>query len=266
LDVDAGTLETGKIALGGSSSYSIVFNIVSGGSVAIGKEFKVGDAGAGGQGGYGKAVQTGGSIVLNTSTNTGKLEIGYKAGGSGLYTISGGSISGTGGMYVGTAGGGSGAASGSTGVFTVQGNGSSISVGNLYVGASDATETYTGTGTLAFEIQSGAVTAIQAGNVYIDPTNTSASITNLLVSITSGTPVGNILLVNNTGGNAVFGKFDTLNGGSAAEGASVILGGNTYTLTYTGGTGGNDIMLLIPEPATIALLCLGLLAIRRNKK
>ncbi len=272
LDVAAVSMDNGKLALGGAAGYTIAFNIKTGGSIAIGTEFKVGDSSVGGQGMYGKVVQTGGTVTLNTGTKVGKLEIGYKAGGDGIYTISGGTINGTGTISVGANATSSGGASGAFGKFTVQGSSGSISTtGNLLVGTSDATETYTGTGKLEFKLESGTVSAINAGNVYIDPTATAPSIADLIVSITSGTPTGNILLVNNTGTAAVYGVFDgvSVDGGatygSAIEGASVVLGGNTYTLTYKGGTG-NDIVLVIPEPATIALLSIGLLAIRRNRK
>ena len=90
LDVAAGTFYNGKVILGGNSSYNIAFNIKTGGSITIGTEFRIGDSGVGGQGPYGKAIQTGGSVVM---INTGKLEIGYKVNGRGIYTISGGTIS-----------------------------------------------------------------------------------------------------------------------------------------------------------------------------
>ena len=103
-----------------------------------------------------------------------------------------------------------------------------------------------------------------------------SSVANLVV--TSLTRPGDvILLVDNTGNKAggVKGQFDTLNGGSAAEGAWTVVGNRSYMLTYkydkVSGTVGfvrsgvyNDIALL-PEPATIALLSIGLFAIRRKK-
>jgi hypothetical protein len=83
----------------------------------------------------------------------------------------------------------------------------------------------------------------------------------------------NITLIDST--NVVLGNgFDTVTGDTtpltrAVEGDHAILtyGGINYeySLTYSGT---NDVKLLwiIPEPATIALLGLGLIAIRRNKK
>ncbi len=250
LDVAAGTFNNGKVILGGNSSYNIAFNIKTGGSITIGTEFRIGDSGVGGQGPYGKAIQTGGSVVM---INTGKLEIGYKVNGRGIYTISGGTISSTGGMAVGSSVGKSGGESGGIGTFTIQGNGPSISVGSLYVGTGDPTGFYTGTGTLEFQIVNGTVTAIQAGNVYIDPINASASVANLTVSITSGTPAGDIILVNNTGNNPVYGAFD-----NAAWDSTVTVGTTNYILTKvynasTGShTGGNDIAL-IPTSITTSM-------------
>jgi len=260
------SLVTNKLTVGGSSASldtSPLLYIVDGASLTIGNEFQVGDSSSK----RGRVIQTGGTVVIGGGTYN-KLEVGYKstAGYGGYYTISGGSISGAsaGKLYV-----GGGGAIGSEGVFTIQGSAATIDVAYLYVGCSSSTGTYAGSGTIAYEVGASGVTAISAGSVYIDPVADSASIATLLVSMTSTNPVGDILLINNTGTVAVHGVFDTLNGGSAIEGATVVLGGVTYTLTYvyTAGTDGvaNDVALVAPEPATIALLSLGLLAIRRKK-
>ena len=92
--------------------------------------------------------------------------MGYK-GGPGFYTISGGSIVADA-NYSQLLVGPSGSVNGGTGTFTVQGTGGSISVSKLYVGVQDSAGSYTGTGTLAFEIDGG-VSAINAESVYIDP-------------------------------------------------------------------------------------------------
>jgi len=261
LNSDAGTFSVNKVTIGGTATSGLWADspqlfIVDGGIIGIGVEMQVGDSSSK----RGRVVQTGGTVNL-----TGKLEVGYKsvAGYGGTYTISGGAIAGSSGgrLYV-----GGGGAAGSEGVLTIQGSAATIDVAYLYVGCSSSTGTYTGTGTVAFEVVNGAVTAINAGSVYIDdPTNKAAtSITSLLVSGTGTAPTSDILLINNTGTSAVSGVFD-----DAAEGTIFNVNGVNMALTYTyiGGIDGlaNDVALVIPEPATIALLSLGLLAIRRKK-
>lgn len=266
IDSALNTLNTSKITVNGASKGACTLYIVEGGSLAFGGEMIAGSGNGGGQGPIGTIVQTGGTLTTNGTSTSGRLEVGYKSASSGIgqgyYTISGGTITGTGSLYVGAVSGtGTGGANGGVGTFTVQGNGGSISVANLNVGAGDATGVWTGTGTLEYQIVGGAVSAITAGNVFIDPATQASAVANLLVTVTSGVPAAVILLVDNTGANAVDGAFDNVTLGAELW---------NYTLDYeydsaTGNlTGGNDIAL-IPEPVTIALLGLGFLAIRRKK-
>lgn len=272
-DLDVNTVQIGqltnwKVCIGGNTSLTTVLNIKPGGKIKIGREFKVGDASAGGAGAYGTVVQTGGDVVLNTDGNVGKLEIGYKFSatngpGTGYYTMSAGTISGTGSLYVGTYGsatGGGTTGSGSTGTFTIQSTDPSISVANLFVAVSDPTAAYTGTGNVKFELNNGVSPITTTSDVYIDPTNNAAAVANLVVTLVAGPQRGDIVLVKNGSAVAVHGVFDsvTLNGLN-----------NGYHLVYNynadGGAIANDIAL-IPEPATIALFGLGLLALVRRPR
>jgi len=93
-----------------------------------------------------------------------------------------------------------------------------------------------------------------------------------LTDIGSGTWNGTstFVLLNNTSGGSVTGTFFGL-----AEGATVTVGSNNFTISYIGGTGSNDITLTVsavPEPTTYSAL-FGALALfgtvfcrRRSKK
>jgi hypothetical protein len=282
-----------RVSSGPGDGNSSRLNIVNNGSITI-SEFRVGDQGISGtNGSIGYVYQTGGTVtmkVYSSGTSYSRNLILGRCGSSGpaakgYYKISGGSIgyladpNNTASIIVGGSVnfGATGAPLASEGTFTVSGNTASITMRKLYVGTDG---TYSGTGTVAFEIGDSGVSKIvldDACSIVLDATGTSGT-TNLVLSSLSDPPASDIVLIQQAGTSAVAGIFDKLNGvvGGADEGDTVVLGSNTYMLTYlynaeaNGGLGergtGNDIALLIPEPATIALLSLGLLAIRRNKK
>jgi hypothetical protein len=269
-------------------------NIVTDGSISI-AEFRVGDQGMSAtNGSVGYVYQTGGTVTMiasssGTNSYSRNLIIG-RCGGSGpaakgYYRISGGTIAYNNAVGYNDArlivggsvnGGASGTPLPTEGTFTVSGNTASITMRKLYVGTDG---TYSGTGTVAFEIGDSGVSRIVLDDpcsIVLDVAGTSGT-TNLALSALATPPESDIVLIQQAGTDAVRGFFDQLNGvvGAADESDKVVLGGNTYLLTYLynaeadGGLGergtGNDIALLIPEPATIALLSLGLLAIRRKK-
>jgi hypothetical protein len=232
-------------------------------------------------------------LVMGDSQDTGGLTKGY-------YNISGGTLThgilpedevsvSEGRIVVGDRGG--------TGTLKVIGTGKvvddttpviapiNINMGMLYVGANYMSAAYrTATGTLEYVLEAGDE-GYEVSPIHINPTSASIAVSNggycvdidgagaagtaNLVVTSAGAAGGVILLVDNKSTTAVKGVFDTLNGvAGAAEGATTVVGGLTYTLTYLycAGTDGlhNDIAL-IPEPATLVLLSLGLIAIRRKK-
>jgi len=218
--------------------------------------------------------QSGGQIFLRNLKEKGKLCIGDGYGilhGS-TYTISGGTLTYNaadpcceGQLMIGSRDG--------EGTFAVVGNAPVIQLRNLYVAGDPvgANDVYynNGTATLKFLVGANGVSPINLNSTaYINQgTNTLAK---LIVSLTAAPPIGeDILLVN--ANSPIHGVFDSLNNGSAAEGAAITLGFGSafynYTLTYTGGGDGNNIALLwVPEPATVAFICLGLLSVVRRRR
>ena len=242
-------------------------NIVDGGDLRGFGWIRIGDA-TGNKGQIGILNQSGGQILLRKLKESGKLCIGDGAGiiqGS-TYTISGGILTYdvadatcAGQLIVGSRDG--------QGSFVVVGDAPVIQMRNLYVAGETG---YNSTiGTLEFRVGSNGVSSINlAGTAYLDRgTNTVA---NLVVGLTAAPVRGrDILLVN--ANSRIQGVFDSLNGGSAAEGALVSLGfggvNYNYALTYAGGSNNNSITLLcVPEPATVALISLGLGLLSIRKK
>jgi len=257
---------------------------------------RVGSQGVGGIVTRGDVNQSAGTV---TASN---LYLGYGGtmtsdiGGEGYYVISGGSLTVTdnpqsGGLSTGGLQVASGVNQASTdttkkmiGKLTVVGAAPVINVTSLTVGGNIVAGNpgASNTGTLEYQLGSG-VSPINCSSLVLisQGPNTTA---NLVVSLTDeDVPPSVIVLVKNSSGNAVSGVFDTVAGdatpGTAAlEGDAVVLSTPSgtkyyYRMSYlynseaNGGLGnfgnGNDIAL-IPEPATIALFGLGLLALVRR--
>jgi endonuclease/exonuclease/phosphatase family metal-dependent hydrolase len=241
-------------------------NIVDGGALYI-AEFHIGDSISGTLGASGAVTQTGGDVIMIASqsgTNYSRdLIIGRGSGSGpvakGQYTISGGTLTyldmdmygdpityNTARLYVG-AGVNSLGTHTTEGTFTVVGSGATlIQMKELYVGTESGKTGHKGT--MVFQLVDGDVTVVQLTEAVNLNSVGAGATADLLVSLISGTPDNTIVLIENTGTSLVNGVFDTINGGSAAEGAAVVLGGKTYTLTYeyigSGDYVANDIALV----------------------
>jgi hypothetical protein len=238
--------------------------VLAGGYIGGGREWHIGDAGASGSGtDIGYLTQTGGTVDITAS---GKMFVGYKEGGDGRYTISGGSLDASGEngrLYIGC-----GSTAGSIGLFNVVGSAASISVDGLYVAsASSSGDDDVGTATIRFDVDgTGAVSEIVTDGVAINAGGGGHAV--LVVNATV-LPAADVVLIRNTGTSDVAGKFDSglMNGVGTSQ---MVLGGNYYQLVYhydadSDGQNNDVALLLIPEPATMLLLGLGGLLIRRRK-
>ncbi len=231
-------------------------------------------------------IQTGGAMILENGTrddywDAAGLTIGdggTKVGplnttGSGLYHISGGTLT-----YINRAQSVSRQAGnirlgdrGAEGTMIIEGSTAVIDMAYLDIGGRwPYGSERMATGNLEYILDAGGASAIvvYASNVH----SFAESVTRLVVELGEDdltNPLDPILLVNSTGTEAVHGVFDTCNLGSAAQGAIVDLGDGVYrTLTYyydADSSGFNNDIALVPEPATLALLSLGMFIIRRKK-
>lgn len=118
---------------------------------------------------------------------------------------------------------------------------------------------------LAFGLNSGFTTLGLTGTLTLGATS------DLVLTLANGfTPGSSYTLVQNDSTDAISGAYATINGSAFGAGNSFSLtndmGTFNYKLSYTGGTG-NDLMI-VPEPATWALLAFSLTAVmvlRRRK-
>jgi len=274
INSNAGNYSIGtiNIASGPDNANAATLEMTAGGYLGAYKEMRIGNATATGNGTIGYLFQDGGDISTGSA---GKMIVGYKSGGVGYYTMSDGSLTGDGMLFVGGSG-----SDGATGTFTVVGTDPVISLNKMYVGAKDSKGTYAGTGNIEFQVGASGVSPIQiSDSIYLDPVDSETSVANLLVQLTAAPPAGDIVLLEDTGGGNIYGKFDSVNGIAALEGAAVTLnfGGINYcyNLTYLYDAAGNGnfndialsaLALTIPEPATVVLLALGgLLSIVRKR-
>ena len=187
---------------------------------------------------------------------------------TGIWNISGGTLSSTGsGMYIGYTR--SSGLAASTGRLVSIGSSATISVDEMLVGL--GTVAAGDTGILEFQLDAGGastITITESLELDVSGENSNAF---LELSAMTGLAMTDVVLIDVTSDNAISGMFDAMNGGSAAEGATVILGGNLYSLTYQydAGMDGafNDIALVyIPEPASLVLLGLGGLALLKRRR
>ncbi len=273
---DVGTYSTVKI------NTAMLANLVVTGNdawIGSGRELNIGAGPAYGgtnaqmyYGDMGYLTQSGGVIEINRS---GKLALGFRSSGTaetmGKYTISGGTLQGTStaSIRVGCSSG-----DGMVGIFKVVGTGGTINFGGAMYIANDSSTASgnTGRGIIEFVLDDdGAVSPIKVAQTIVNSMNGAESASaHLNIDWTAGTPAGDVLLlIQNTGTSDVTGQFTWLNGGSAAEGTYVTIGTKLMKLTYLYDADdddeNNDLALIIPEPATIALLSLGLFVIRRKK-
>jgi len=285
-----GTYTSANVSLNGLLTVNQPASAIGFGRTGSKNGFRAGSAATGGSGpATGFVEQTAGAV---TASN---VYLGYYGTmatvGTGTYTISGESTltitndpvtSGRhmGGLSVGSGANESAAGQQTVGRFVVIGPQPVISVTSLVVGGDVTNNGGINKGTLEFQLGSG-VSSIGCTSVTLD-FGGDYTTADLVVSLTNETaPPPIIVLAVNDAADGVSGTFDTVSGDKttktrAEEGDMVILStpmGTKYrynmSYTYNAETGrfgtGNDIAL-VPEPATIALFGLGLLAVVRRPR
>jgi len=189
LSMEAGTIETASSLVIGSSGGTAT-GTVSGGTLKTGylggASFTVGFEGTG------SLTQSNGTVNVGTNANT---IIGWNAGGTGTYTLAGGTYSGvTNNTYIGYSGGSG----------TVNVNGGSFSAHNLIVGGNGAAS-----GTL--NLNGGTVSLANADGFYVSSNGT--------LNLNSGGSLPSANLRVTEGGKLNF------NGGAGNAAANIFLGG-----------------------------------------
>ena len=202
---------------GGSSTFSGPISVDEG----VGNFTKVGT---------GTLTLSGASNYVGATTiNAGTLLVnGSLASGSAVTVASGGTL------------GGTGSVNGSVAVSSGGTLAPGVSPGILNTGS----VTFTSGSTFTAEVN-----GATAGSLY-DQLNVTGTVTlgNATLN-TSGTTAGGgpIILINNDGADAVSGTFNGL-----SQGATVAINGQNYTISYTGGTG-NDVVLLSGPETDVSL-------------
>jgi hypothetical protein len=241
--------------------------LITGGSIGFADDVKVGDAGASSSGtDIGTLTVTGGTLTAGD-----RIVVGYKAGGEGYMTISGGvvDVTGGGGFKVGCED-----SDGMYGYLKIEGDGGTLNVADRFHIANDSTSSSgdIGHGVVEFELNAGGnVSRIVCEYVTIDSQDEVDALAELIVTATGTVNTADIVLFESTSTSSTVGEFDTVNGVAAAQDALVQVGTEWFRIDYAydcddADLDDNDIALVwVPEPATMALMALGLFAIRRKK-
>ncbi len=228
----------------------------TGGSVTANDWLSVGRDG----GATGLYTMSGGTLTI---TNDG-LTIGENNGATGTMDVSGSSIIETPNLQVGRFGGGA------EGTLSIDGSNVLLVTGNMRVGGDAAAETDT-TGNIEFIADANGVSAITATGDLLLNTGASVGSSNLSVDLTADSDFAlwgatgtlqEILLIDYAG--ALLGNFTGLTEGSIVD----IGGGKTATISYVGGDG-TDVVLqvfAVPEPSSMIVLGLGALALVSRRR
>jgi hypothetical protein len=134
----------------------------------------------------------------------------------------------------------------STGWLKLVGSSVTVNVNQISITSSQGVNT----ATLEYVMDAGGASTIMTGSVGIAGFGNAY----LVLSATTTLAEQDIVLIQNSGANPVAGAgaFTAMNGGSAAEGTPIILGGNVYSLTYkyaANGTAQNDVALVFVRSA-----------------